>query len=195
MTLEEKIEHLKTASMEEARAQGNRIIKEHSDALEKIFEEHKAVALRQAEMTLDSESRYAKQELNKAMAKEQIQLKREQGNRHTELKNQLFRRVMELTNEYMLTENYEQLLITYIQKALSFANGAEMTIYINPSDAGKKEHLERVTGAALTVSNEDFIGGIRAVIHDRRILIDHSFSSTLREEYDSFLFAGGETNE
>lgn len=194
MTLEEKIEHLKTASMEEARAQGNAIIKEHYDALEQIFNDHKESALRQAEITLKSEITNAKQELNKAMATSQIDLKRKQGNCQTDLKNKLFKRVRELTEQYMLTDAYTSLLETHIKNALRFAQGADMTIYITPSDEAKKADLEARTGASLTISKEDFFGGIRAVIHDRHILIDNSFSSSLQEEYDRFLFPGGGMN-
>ena len=32
-----------------------------------------------------------------------------------------------------------------------------------------KEYLEEHTGMSLTVSKEDFIGGVRAVIHDKRM--------------------------
>lgn len=49
MTLEEKITHLKTTSMEQARAEGNAIIDSHQEALDKVFEDHKAEALRQSE--------------------------------------------------------------------------------------------------------------------------------------------------
>lgn len=194
MTLKEKLEHLKTAAMEEARAQGNSIIKEHSDALEKIFDEHKEAALRQADLTLKSESSKARQDLNKAMANAQIDIKREQGKCQTELKNKLFKRVRELTQEYMKTDAYDRLLEKHIKNALEFAGESDMTIYINASDEAKKSALEAATGSVLTVSKEDFFGGVRAVIHDRRILIDHSFSALLQEEYDNFLFLGGETN-
>ena len=37
MTLEEKITHLKTTSMEQARAEGNAIIDSHREALDKVF--------------------------------------------------------------------------------------------------------------------------------------------------------------
>ena len=195
MTLEEKIEHLKNASMEEARASGNRIIQEHSDALEQIFNDHKENAIRQAELTIKTETNNAKQELNKAMAKSQLDLKRQQGKCHTQLKNKLFKRVLELVEEYMKTPAYDELLVKHINHALSFAQGADMTIYLNPSDAGRKEALEQRTKASLTISKEDFLGGIRAVIHDRHILIDNSFSSSLQEEYDKFLFTGGVTND
>lgn len=194
MTLDEKIEHLKKASMEEARAQGNAIIQEHSDALEQSFNEHRENALREAELTLRSETNKAKQDLNKAMASAQIDLKRKQGKWHSELKNRLFERVLELLLDYMQTDAYDHLLEQHIKNALDFAQNEEMTIYINPSDEQKKAALEAKTGAVLTVSREDFRGGIRAVIQSRHILIDNSFSSLLQEEYDRFLFLGGSTN-
>ena len=40
MTLEEKINHLRTTSMEEARAESNAIIDSYRDALEKVFEKY-----------------------------------------------------------------------------------------------------------------------------------------------------------
>ena len=49
MTLEEKLAQMQSASMEQARAEGNAIIDSHREALEKVFEDHKAEALRQAE--------------------------------------------------------------------------------------------------------------------------------------------------
>ena len=48
--------------------------------------------------------------------------------------------------------------------------------------------------AELTVSAEDFRGGVRAVIRSRNILIDNSFKTQLRNEYDKFMFAGGDCN-
>lgn len=194
MTLEEKIENLQAASMEEARAQGNAIIQNHKEALEKLYNEHTETALRQAELKLKAETANAKHEVNKAMAKSQIDLKREQGKCQTELKNRLFRRVHVLVDEYMQTEAYTELLSSYIHKAMTFAGGEQVTIYINPTDEDKKAELEERTGAFLTVSREDFIGGIRAVIHAKNILIDHSFKASLAEEYEKFLFLGGKEN-
>ena len=91
----------------------------------------------------------------------------------------------------MKTEEYPRLLISYIEKAARFAGGAAMTIYINPTDADKKEYLEEHTGMALTVSKEDFIGGVRAVIQEKNILIDHAFKGAIENEYRKFLFKGG----
>ena len=37
------------------------------------------------------------------------------------------------------------LLVKYIERAARYADGEDMTIYINPTDEEKKEYLERGT--------------------------------------------------
>ena len=91
----------------------------------------------------------------------------------------------------MKTEEYRKTLITYIEKAAAFANGEAMTLYINPTDEDKKNWLEEHTGMSLTVSKEDFTGGVRAVIHERNILIDYAFKGAMEREYQKFAFKGG----
>ncbi len=67
----------------------------------------------------------------------------------------------QMVADYMKTEEYKRLLVEYIEKAAAFAGSEEMTIYINPTDADKKDYLEEHTGFTLTVSKEDFIGGVQ----------------------------------
>lgn len=193
MTLEEKIAHLQASSMEDARAESNAIIDAHRDALEKLFIDHKEEALRQSETRIKSETIRAKQELNKSMAKAQLDLKRQQGTIQLELKNKLFKEVYELVDDFMKTERYEDLLVRWIKKALDFAGSEDkVVIYINPSDEYRQSDLRDATGVNLVISREDFIGGIRAVIRERNILIDNSFKTNLDDEYAKFLFLGGE---
>lgn len=130
--------------------------------------------------------------LNQANARTQLELKRKTGKVQVELKDKIFKEAHELAEEYMQTDAYEDYLIKSIRKATAFAPGEEMTIYINPSDEPRQAALEAATGTRLTLSSEDFIGGTRAVIRDRNILIDNSFSTLLRNEYDRFIFTGGD---
>lgn len=192
MTLEEKIAHLQTSSMENARAESNAIIDAHRDALEKLYQDHKEEALRQSETRIKSETIKARQDLNKAMAKTQLDIKRKQSTIQQELKDKLFKEVYDLVDDFMKTEQYEDTLIKWIKEALEFAGGAEnVIIYINPSDETRQSDLRDATGVNLVISREDFIGGIRAVIHDRNILIDHSFKTNINDEYAKFIFLGG----
>lgn len=192
MTLEEKMEHLQAVSMEEARAEGNAIIDNYRAALEKVLEDHKEEAILQSQTRIKSEMIYARQQINQAAAKAQLELKRKQGKIQQELKDKIFEETMTLVSDYMKTEAYEDFLIKCIRKAVVFAGGEQMTIYINPSDEQKRSDLEDASDAKLTVSSEDFIGGVRAVIRGRNILIDNSFKTQLRNEYDKFLFSGGD---
>ncbi|MBE5062617.1 V-type ATP synthase subunit E [Lachnospiraceae bacterium DSM 108991] len=178
--------------MEEARAEGNEIISAYKTALEKVFEDHKKEAVRQSQTRVRAESTNARQQKNQAMAKAQLDLKRQQGKVQQELKNKLFAEVADLVRDFMKTPDYDAFLVKCIESALEFASGEEMTIYINPSDRDKKEKLEEKTGAVLTVSAEDFMGGVRAVLRGRNILIDHSFKASLENEYDQFIFSGGD---
>ena len=181
MTLEEKIAHLQTTSMEQARAEGNAIIDSHREALEKVLEDHKAEALRQSETRIKAETTNAR-------------LKRRQGKVQQELKDKIFEEVMGLVNDYMKTEAYGDFLVRCIRQAVHFAGQDPVTIYLNPSDESKRSDLEDAAGVHLTISAEDFIGGVRAVIRSRNILIDNSFRTQLRNEYDKFIFLGGDGN-
>lgn len=194
MNIETKIEHLRTSAMEQARAEGNAIVKAHSDALEKLFNEHKQEMLRQSELRIKSETTNARQQLNTAMSKAQINLRKEQSKCQAELKEQLFAEVRTLIQDYMKTADYDAYLLKHITKAAAFANGEDLTIFINPTDADKKSDLEEKSGMTLSISSEDFIGGIRAVIPGRNVLIDHSFKAAIDTEHDNFLFAGGGVN-
>lgn len=194
MTLEEKLSQMQSASMEQARAEGNAIIDAHREALEKVFEDHKAEALRQAETRIKAETTNARLSLNQAAAKSQLEIKRRQGKVQQELKDKIFEEADSLIQDYMQTEAYTEFLIRCIRQAADFAGSDPVIIYINPSDEAKHTALEEATGAQLTVSAEDFTGGVRAVIRSRNILIDNSFKTQLRNEYDKFMFAGGDGN-
>lgn len=191
MTIEEKIARLQSSAMTEARAQGNAIIEQHRNALENVYEQHKEEAKKQAELRIKSEQVNIRHQLNMSTSKAQLELKRELGKTQNRLKKELFDEVWEKVSDFMKTEEYKNLLVKYVENAAGFANGEAMTIYINPTDEDKKEYVEEHTGVALTVSKEDFVGGIRTVLHERNILIDHAFKGALEKEYQKFVFKGG----
>lgn len=191
MTIEDKLKHLQDAAMTEAREEGNKIISMHRQALESIYQKHVEENRTQSTTRIKSEIIRAKQQLNQATAKAQVELKRKLGKRQILLKDQIFSEVRNMLDNYMLTDAYIDLLQSYITDAASFATGESLTIYMNANDADKKAELEQRTGLRLTISKDDFYGGIRAAIPGRNILIDHSFKRKFESEYDKFQFGGG----
>ena len=191
MTIEEKITHIQNVVMAEARGEGNEIIRQHKEALEGLFETHKEEVIRQYKMRIKAETTAGRRKLNMAASKRQVTLRRERNKVQHVLKDQLFEEVKELLKEYMKTEEYREYLISHIQKAVRFAGGQSLIIYLNPTDMDKKDDLEDYTGMTITISREDFMGGMRAVLPEKNILMDYSFKGALEKEYEEFTFKGG----
>lgn len=186
---------MRVTSMEEARINGNEIIAKHKASADQLFADHKEVAIRQSELSIKTEKDNVKQQRNKALATKQTELKRKQGRAQTKLKNNLFNRVDVLLDEYMKTDAYLEQLVVYINQAKNFADNSAISIYVNVTDEDKIKFLEERTDMVLTVYKEDMKGGIRAIIHDRNILINYSFTAALAEQYDNFRFSGGGLND
>ena len=112
-----------------------------------------------------------------------------------ELKDKLFAEVIEKLRAFKKTPEYTAYLERKIKETCDFAAGDALTIYLNASDAHLKEQLEQSTNTKLTLSREDFKGGVRAVIETKHILIDNSFLTLLNDERETFIFHGGVTHE
>ena len=126
-------------------------------------------------------------ERNRRLSAESMEFRRRVLEKSEEITNHIFQDVRRKLEDYMRTPAYTELLCAQIKNAVAFAkDGDSITLYINPTDADKKSELESKTGVALTVSDRDFIGGIRAVISSRSILIDNSFLTKIEESRSNF---------
>ena len=71
MTTEEKLQHFTTYAMEEARHKSDVMIREYTDAMEKIFQEHQEKKRRQEELEIKTETDRLVRENNKDVYKRQ----------------------------------------------------------------------------------------------------------------------------
>lgn len=194
MTTEEKLQHFYDLSIKEAQTDARQLIENHQAALDKLFAEHQETKNRQAEAELKAECDKLKRDFNKTVSSEQLKIKQQITDIQTDLKKKLFVEVKAKLEAFKTTPEYDELLFKQIKEALDFANGDEMVVYIDPSD---ESHLPGLTerlktyGLVPTISKESFLGGIRAVIRSKNILIDHSFLSLMRDEKANFTFDGG----
>ena len=188
MTTEEKLKHFLEASIESATNQSTQIIDDYSKALQILFEDHKIDAQRKAELQIRLGRESLEREMNKELFREQLRIKREMTKKQTALKSMLFSEIEEHLVEYMTTKEYQELLIRQIKEAAHFAGTDDIMIYIDPSDADRLKELEDATKAHLTVSDTEFMGGTRAVIQSRNILIDNLFETKLKEAKEAFSF-------
>lgn len=191
MTIEEKLEHFQTLCFQDARERSERMLSDYTDSLRKILEEHKRDARRQADMQVAAETETIKREINKELSLEQINIKREFSVKQEDLKKMLMTELRNRLALFMESQDYVRLLEKQVKKAQEFAAGAPITIYMDPCDADKVNRIALHTGAELTLSQYSFLGGTRAVIPSRNILIDNSFQSKLEEAEANFQFRLG----
>lgn len=189
LTTDEKLQHFYDISIESAQEDARKLLETHKSALDKSFAEHKETKYRQAQAELSAESDKLKRDFNKEVSSQQIHIKRKFSAVTEELRDKLFQEVKDKLALFKESPEYLQMLCRQIQEALDFAQGDEMVIYIDPSDAGlcgeivQKLNLKDVVP---TVSKEEFMGGMRAVIRSKNILIDNSFLTLMNDEKEKF---------
>lgn len=188
MTAEEKLQHFYDASIEDAAKEAASLQKEHLEALEKMFQEHKETKERQADARLQAESDNLKREINKTVSAKQLEYRRILSARTEEIKTNIFREVEEKLMQFKSTPEYLEYLCRHIQEALDFAGDDEMIIYIDPSDEACLPAIEQRFGFAPSLSRESWSGGMRAVIRSKNILIDNSFDSLARCKRRIYLY-------
>ena len=195
MTIDEKLSHFYDVTIEDAQAKAAGILEEHRKALAQMTEKHKADSQENAQVQIKAETANARREINKALSAEQLTIKRDWTKKQNELKEKLFAEVKTQLENFRNTPDYPAYLESKIKEALDFAEQDKINIYISPEDSALLPDLVERTKAFITVSAEDFLGGIRATIPHKNILIDHSFAGNFQAVYKEFKFDGGPKHE
>lgn len=195
MTIDEKLSHFYDITVEDARTKAAAILEEHKEALEKMTAERKALSKENAQAQIKAETANARREVNKALSAEQLTIKRDWTKKQNELKEKLFSEVKELLDSFTKTPEYETYLTGKIKEALAFAENDEISVYLSPEDSALAEKLQQTTGVTIQIAKDSFLGGIRATIPQKNILIDHSFAGNFEAAYKEFKFDGGPEHE
>ena len=195
MTIDEKLSHFYDVTIEDAQAKAAGILEEHRKALAQMTEKHKADSQENAQVQIKAETANARREINKALSAEQLTIKRDWTKKQNELKEKLFAEVKTQLENFRNTPDYPAYLENKIKEALDFAEQDKINIYLSPEDSALLPDLVERTKAFITVSAEDFLGGIKATIPHKNILIDHSFAGNFQAVYKEFNFDGGPKHE
>ena len=195
MTTEEKLQHFYEVSIESAKEEASKAISEYKASLEENLEKHKKEKQAASENQFKIESENAAREINKALSSEHLHIKRRLSKKQQELQEKLFDEVEEMLQTFLATPQYEDWLEEKIKKALEAAGEDQAEIYLSSGDQTLAEEMEKRTGIRPLISKTSFIGGIRAVIPDKNILIDYTLLTMLENEKENFNFDGGLNHE
>lgn len=187
MTIEEKLQHFMEVSVNTAAIKSQNMVNQYKAGMDKILEDHKAEALKAAETYKKTEKDGINRNSSKEFARHQQHIKRKLTHKHDELKEKLFAEVLTILNDYKKTPEYDELLVKYIKESLAVAKNESLDIYIDPEDSDKLETLKAKTGANIKISDYSFMGGVRAAIPSKNILIDNSFESKYRNTKEEYI--------
>lgn len=186
MTIEEKMEHFKNVSLENASTQSAHILVEYKKSLDEQFEKHKQNAVDAAKDLEEARLSAARLEAKRNLSKIQSEIRRETTIHQNKLKYELFASVNDKLLDYKQTVEYQSSLIEQIQKIQKEFNNTVIEFYIDPSDEKLMSALIKATDADIRISQTPFIGGIKAIINSQNILVDNSFKTKLSEEQEKF---------
>ena len=184
MTIDEKLQHFMDVTTEKVNAENAKQMQEYEQGLEKVYEDYKETALRKSELALKLKEESLKKQMNADLAAEQILIREQTGKLLRELDEKLSSEVKGKLERYMATSAYETYLVNQAREIVKFADGDDVTVYIDPEDICHKNAISAGANVAFTVSEYSFGGGVRAVSSKRGILIDQSFYTKLKEAFD-----------
>lgn len=195
MTTEEKLQHFYEVSMDTAREEATKVLNEYKTALETEMERHKQEKQAASENQFKIATDNAAREINKALSAEHLHIKRKLSKKQQHLKESIFAEVEDLLEDFSKKPEYIDWLEDKIKQSLEIAENDSVQIYLTAKDSAKAEELKKRTGITPLISETDFLGGIRAVIPEKNILIDNTFLTAFENEKERFNFDGGFTHE
>ncbi len=188
MEINEKLDIFYRAAIAAAKEQSTGIL----ESQERINSENLALYEKKKEeeyqMRVRTGEEAVRKEINRSTSEQILAEKRRLYEEQEKRKEELFALVEQKISDFRRTAEYRSQLLDSIRRACRYADGAEITVYLDPADASLVEGLAQETGCTLAVSDETFGGGIRAVIPDKNVLIDESFGEKLKREREEFSF-------
>ena len=186
MTIEEKMDHFRSLSLESASSKSAESLSSYKQSLDDDLELHKETASQLAEESKKALMNQVRANSKKKLSSEQMKIKKELTQKQSAIKIEVFDRVREKLLEYRKTNDYLVYLENKIKKIMSEYSDVDITIYIDPNDSSLLDELKSKTGGNIEIYNKEFLGGTRTIVPEKNILIDNSFKTRLADQQDLF---------
>jgi hypothetical protein len=194
MTLDEKLTNFTEYCVLAAKKKSEELILQQQTALDKDFEAYTVKSQEIADTQIKIEKENLEKKLNKELSNEQLHSKQLIGEARTELTDKLFVELSDKISNFINTKEYIELISSQIEYALKFADGDELIIYVDSTDESRLHELcARHQTDCIKISEHSFMGGTKALLPKKNILIDNSFAKKLETAKLRFMFdLGGE---
>lgn len=186
MTIEEKMEHFRAMSLESATNQSSESLSSYKQSLDDELEFHKESATRLAEERTVGLKNQVRAELKKQLSSAQMLVKKDITSKQASIKAKVFEKVRDKIADFRKTDEYVDYLKAQIADIISTYGNYDITIYVDPDDAGLVDSLKEGVDCKIDVFSKEFLGGTRTIVPEKNILVDNSFKTRLADEQEQF---------
>lgn len=198
MTTKEKLESFRNNTIEAATKQADREVEQYHVALDQIFAQHKEEKNAESEQRVADERLKYERKTNKLLTAAQAEIRQKFSDQTLRIRNRVFNRVEQKLIDFKRSPEYLSYLcgkIREMQGKLTNESGKGILFFVDSTDADLIEPIQKQSGVTIQISKENIIGGLRALVPSRSIMIDNSFASLLAEEEKAFSAEGGMRDE
>lgn len=186
MNVKEKIEAFSKITEKKAEFQKMKLVKEIEEKLQKGYSEKVEEEVQAWNKKIENEKYKLQQYINREKISDEKTAKEKLAEKRKEITEDIMNAVYEMIREYKKTEDY----ISYLSRGMAdvLKNSQKVTFYLSKEDLALSGSLTDKLGRSLVFkeADEDFIGGFKAFLEDKNILIDNTFKTKLSEEKSKF---------
>lgn len=195
--LTEKLNNFTSLVLKDAQEKRGEILhnieKEYSEKLD----EKETELLQNAYENIQQCIRDAKKEANARVLHSELESKKRLILRREEIIDEVMSSAEKKLHEFAQSNEYEEWLVSTIEKALFEVGKGSKTVYISPEDIKYRERIAKIPEMSrLTIEasgEKNFIGGAKVLNTDRKVSVDYSFREMLSDQKQKFLQESGLT--
>lgn len=192
MDIESKLELFSKNSTKYTQEQVEKELFDYEQALKNDLEKFKEKKEEELRINVNRQKQQLKNDLGRDYSNASFANKSALAKIRADLRAELFNSVLEKLMEHKNSEEYVIELNHMIEEVINLSNGLYTKIFLNKDDYSLKDKLKLPTNAVLLISENDILGGIRAIIDEKNIMIDKCYATILQEQRDSFYYEIGE---
>ncbi|KAA9218221.1 MULTISPECIES: DNA recombination RmuC family protein [Aerococcus] len=187
MKLEEKMAYFKDQVTQQSQAEIDQQINQYRQTLEDDYQKFQEQTDETFAHRLVNEKEALRKENNKAISQIQINQQRELFLTEENMKLTLFQTFTKQIESYQESEAYIEQLKKMLKNIQAYAGREKYDLYIDENDSHLRSQLESYASHPIIISDRPFMGGIRAVLRERQILVDYSFLTFLDRLKENFV--------
>ncbi|KAA9242122.1 MULTISPECIES: hypothetical protein [Aerococcus] len=187
MKLEEKMAYFKDQVTQQSQSEIDQQINQYRQTLEDDYQKFQEQTDETFAHRLVNEKEALRKENNKAISQIQINQQRELFLTEENMKLTLFKTFTKQIESYQESEAYIEQLKKMLKNIQAYAGREKYDLYIDENDSHLRSQLESYASHPIIISDRPFMGGIRAVLRERQILVDYSFLTFLDRLKENFV--------